>query len=87
MVKSRMVRLAGHVAGIGGKKNMFRGLVGKPEGKRSFGGCEDNIKVDLKNIGIHWIHLAQDRNQTHAFVNTVVSLWVTQKVKKNVLTR
>jgi hypothetical protein len=33
MVKSRRVRRwAGHVAGIGGKKNLFRGLVGKPEG-------------------------------------------------------
>jgi hypothetical protein len=88
IVKSRRVRRwAGHVVGIGGKKNMFRRLVGKPEGKRRFGGCKDNIKVDLKNIGVHWIHVAQDRNQEHAFVSTVVNLWVTQKVKKNLLTR
>jgi hypothetical protein len=58
-------------------------LVGRPEGKRSLGRprrrWEDNIKVDLGEIGIdgtNWIRLAQDRVQWRAFVNTVMNLRV-----------
>jgi hypothetical protein len=58
-------------------------LVGGPEGKRSLGRLrrrwEDNIKMDLKGIGIdgaNWIQLAQDRVQWRIFVNTVMDLWV-----------
>jgi hypothetical protein len=49
---------------------LHRILIGKPEGKRPLGGprCwwEDNIKVDLREIGwgcMDWIDLAQDRDQ------------------------
>jgi hypothetical protein len=56
-------------------------LVGRPEGKRPLGRprlrWEDNIKLDLREIGIYWtnwIHLAQDRVQWRAFVNTVMNL-------------
>jgi hypothetical protein len=40
---------------------------------------EDNIKLDLREIGIDessWIHLAQDSVQWWAFVNTVMNLRV-----------
>jgi hypothetical protein len=40
---------------------------------------EDNIKLDLREIGmsgVTWIQLAEDRVQWWAFVNTVMSLWV-----------
>jgi hypothetical protein len=52
----------------GEKRNAYRILVGKPEGKRPLGRqrCRwlDNIKTDLREIGwdnMDWIHLAQDR--------------------------
>jgi hypothetical protein len=58
-------------------------LVGKPEGNRPLGRprirWEDNIKLDLREIGIdgaNWIRLAQDRVQWRAFVNTVMKLRV-----------
>jgi hypothetical protein len=68
---------------MGEKKNAYRILVGKPEGKRPLGrpGCRwlDSIKVDLREIrwdGIDWIGLPQDKDQWRALVNTVVNLWV-----------
>jgi hypothetical protein len=50
MIKSRTMRSAGHVARIGEKRNEYRILVGKPEGKRRDLRCRwvDNIKMDLK---------------------------------------
>jgi hypothetical protein len=58
-------------------------LVGRPEGKRPLGRhrrrWEDNIKMDLREIGIdgvNWIQLAQDRVQWRVFVNTVMNLRV-----------
>jgi hypothetical protein len=58
-------------------------LVGRPEGKRPLGRprsrWEDNIKMDLREIGIegaNWIRLVQDRVQWQAFVNTVMNLRV-----------
>jgi len=49
---------------------MYRVLVGKPEGKRLLGRprhkWEDNIKMDLKEVGcggMDWVKLAQDRDQ------------------------
>jgi hypothetical protein len=56
-------------------------LVGRPEGKTPLGRprrrWEDNIKLDLREIGIdgaNWIRLAQDRVQWQAFVNKVRKL-------------
>jgi hypothetical protein len=37
IMKSRMMRLASHVARMGAKRNAYRLLVGKPEGKRPLG--------------------------------------------------
>jgi hypothetical protein len=59
-------------------------LVGRPEGKRPLRRprrrLEDNIKLDLRKIGIDgakWIQLDQDRIQWRVFVNTVMNLRVT----------
>jgi hypothetical protein len=56
MVKSRRIRWAGHVARMGRKKkNAYRILVGKSEGKRPLGRPRrrwvDNIKMDHREIG------------------------------------
>jgi hypothetical protein len=58
-------------------------LFGKPKGKRQLGRTrcrwEDNIKMDLREIGIDgvsWIRLAQDRVLWRAFVNTVMNVRV-----------
>jgi hypothetical protein len=66
---------------MGEEKGVYRVLVGRPEGKKPLGRprCrwEDNIKMDLRETGIdgaNWIHLAQDRVQWRAFVNTVMNL-------------
>jgi hypothetical protein len=62
MIKSRWVRWAGHVACMGEARGVYGVLVGRPEGKRPLGRhrCrwEDNIKMDLREIGIdgaNWI--------------------------------
>jgi hypothetical protein len=69
MIKSRRMRWAGHVARLV-KKNAYRILVGKPEGKRPLGNPRRswvyNIKIDLRDIGLggmDWIDLAQDRDR------------------------
>jgi hypothetical protein len=81
MMKSRSMRWAGYVARVGEKRNACRVLVGKPERKRPLGRpkrrWEDNIKMDLREIGwnsMDWIDLAQDRDRRRALVNTVMNL-------------
>jgi hypothetical protein len=74
IIKSRRMRWAGHAARMGEKRNMYRLLVGKPEGKRPLGRPRrrwiDNIKMDLLEIGlsVDWIGLAQDRYRWRALV-------------------
>jgi hypothetical protein len=77
------MRWSGYVARRGEKRNAYRILVGKPEGKRPLGRPRrrrvDNIKMDLTEIewaGMDWIDLAQDRDQWRAVVNTVMNLRV-----------
>jgi hypothetical protein len=56
VVKSRM-RWAGHVAGMGDSRRVYRVLVGKPKGKRQLGRSRrrwENIKMDLQEVG--WGH-------------------------------
>jgi transposase len=67
------MRSVGHVARNGGKKNAYRILVGRPEGKRPLGRPRrrwvDNIKMDLREMGcdgVEWIDMAQDRDQWRA---------------------
>jgi hypothetical protein len=81
MIKSRRMRCARHVAGMGEKRNAYRILVGKPEGKRPLGRprCRwvDNIKIDLREIGwdvMEWIDLDQDRDQWRTLVKMVMNL-------------
>jgi hypothetical protein len=83
MIKSKRMRLAGHVARMGETRNAYRILVGKTEGKRPLGRPRrrwvDNIKMDLRKIGWDgrdWIELAQDRDQWRALVNMVMNLRV-----------
>jgi hypothetical protein len=54
MMKSRRMRWAGHVAHMGERRNAYRGLVGKPEGKipqRRPRRTSEDIKLDLREIG------------------------------------
>jgi hypothetical protein len=67
----------------GEKRNTFRILVGKPEGKRPVGRprCRwvGNIKIDLREIGwdgMDWVDLAQDRDHWRALVNTAMNIRV-----------
>jgi hypothetical protein len=83
VIKSRRMRWVGHVAHMGERKSIYRVLVGRPESKKPLGRprrrWEDDIKLDLREIGIdgaNWIQLAQDWVQWRAFVNTVMNLQV-----------
>jgi hypothetical protein len=46
------MRWKGNVTHMGARRGMFKVLVGKPKGKRPFGGprhrLEDNIKMDVQ---------------------------------------
>jgi hypothetical protein len=64
---------------MGEKRNAYRILVGKQEGRRPLGRpkCRwvDNFKMDLREIGwdgTNWFDLAQDREQWRALLNTVM---------------
>jgi hypothetical protein len=68
---------------MGERRNAYRTLVRKPEGRRPLGRPRrrwvDNIKMDLREIGwdgVDWIDLTRDRGQWRALVNTVMSLRV-----------
>jgi hypothetical protein len=54
-IKSRRMRWAGRVARMGQEKNVYRVLMGKPEGKRPLGRprrrWEDGIRMDLRETG------------------------------------
>jgi hypothetical protein len=83
MIKSRRMRWAGHIAHMGEKRNAYRILVGKPEGKRPLGRPRrrwvNYIKIDLRKIGwdgVGWVDLAQDGDQWRALVNMVMNLKV-----------
>jgi hypothetical protein len=83
MIKSRRMRWVGHVARMGEKRNAYRLLVGKPEGKRPLVRPRrrwvDNIGMGLGEVGwgdVDWIGLAQDRDKWRALVNSVMNLRV-----------
>jgi hypothetical protein len=67
---------------LGEKRNAYRLLVGKPEGKRPLGRPRHwwvDIRMDLGEVGwgdVDWIDLAQDRNRWRALVNLVLNLRV-----------
>jgi hypothetical protein len=68
---------------MGEKRNVYRLLVGRPEGKRPVGSPRrrwiDNIRMDLLELGVSvvdCIGLAQDRYRWRALVNSVMNLRV-----------
>jgi hypothetical protein len=68
---------------LGEKRNVYRILVGKLEGRRPLGRYryrwEDNITVNFRGVGwggMDWIDLSQDRDKCRAVVNMVMNLWV-----------
>jgi hypothetical protein len=83
VTKSMTMRWAGYVARMGERRDVYGVLVERSEGKRPLGRPrrkrEDNIKMDLGEIGIdgaNWIRLAQDRVQWRTFVSMVTNLRV-----------
>ena len=64
-------------------RGVHKVLVGKPEGKRPLGRprcrCEDNIKLDLEEVGrgcVDWMELAKDRDRWRALVSTLMNFRV-----------
>ena len=83
VIKSRRMRLAGHVARMGEERRVYRVLVGKPEGKRPLGRPRrrwvDNIRMDLQEVGcgcMDWIGLARDRDRWRTLVSAEMNLRV-----------
>jgi hypothetical protein len=81
MIKSKRMRWEWHIARMGTKGNAYRVLVGKPEGKEPLGRprymLEDNIKMDLREIGCggtDGMNVSQDRDQWQALLNKVMNL-------------
>jgi hypothetical protein len=75
--------MGGACGAHGEVRGAYNILVGRPEGRRPPGRprhrWEDNIKMDLREIGfvdVDWIHCAQDRDRRRAVVNTVMNLRV-----------
>ena len=83
VIKSRRLRWAGHVARMEEGRSAFKILTCRPVEKRLLGRprlrWEDNIKMDLEEIGINagnWIDSAQDRNYWRVLVNAELNLRV-----------
>jgi hypothetical protein len=77
------MRWAGHVARMGERRYKYKILFEKHESKRPLGrsrhSWEDNIKMDLSEIvceNVDWLHMAKDRAQWRALVNTDTNLRV-----------
>jgi len=78
VIKSRRMRWAGHVTRMREDRGVHRVLVGKPERKRPLRRprrrWEDNIKMDLQEVGVgreDWMELAQDRDRWRSLVGMV----------------
>ena len=83
VIKSRRLRWAGHLARMEEGRSAFKILTGKPTGKRPLGRprstSEDNIRMDLEEIGINagnWVVSAQDKDYLRALVNTRSNLCI-----------
>jgi hypothetical protein len=79
VIKSRRMRWAGHVARMEEGRGVHKVLVGKLEGRRPRRRWDDNIKMDLEEVGRgcgDWMVLAQDRGRWRALVSTVMNFRV-----------
>jgi len=83
VIKSRRIKWAGHVARMGERRGVHSVLVGNHERKRPLCrprlGWEDNIEMDLQDVGcggMDWIELAQGRDRWRALVNAVMDFRV-----------
>ena len=83
MIKSKRLRRAGHVARMVEGRRALKILISKLTRKRPLGRSrcrrEDNIRTDLKEIGINtrnWVDLAQDRDYWRALINAILNLQV-----------
>jgi len=79
---------------MGEGRGVYKVLVGKPEGKRPLRRprrrWEDNIKMDLQEVGcggVSWIELAQDRDRWRALVNAVMNLRFPKNVENFLTSR
>jgi hypothetical protein len=75
--------MGGECSTYGKRRGVYRVLMGKPEGRRPLGRprrrCEDNIKMDLQEVGyggMDWIELSQDRERWRALLSAVMNLQV-----------
>jgi hypothetical protein len=80
VIKLRRIRWTGHVAQMGWERGVYEILVEKPDGKSPLGRSrhrwEDNIKMDLQEVGcggMGWIGLPQVRDRWRAVVNAVMN--------------
>ena len=83
VIKSRRMRWAGHLAHIGEEREVYRVLVGKPEGKRPLWRPRrrwgHNIRMHFQEVCcgyVDWIGMAQDRERWRTLVSAVMNLWV-----------
>ena len=83
VIKSRILRWTEHVARMEEGRSAFKILTGKHTGKRPLGRpsrrWEDNIRMDLEEIGINegnWVDSAQDRDYWRALMNGALKLRV-----------
>jgi hypothetical protein len=82
MIKYKILIWVVHVARVKESRGIFKILTGKPTGKRLVGKprrrWEDNIRMDLEEIGINarnWVDSAKERNYWRALVNAALNLW------------
>jgi hypothetical protein len=83
VIRLRRMRWVGHVAHTGEMRSAHTILIGQSEWKRRLGKprlrWEDNIRMDLKEIGwecVEWMYQGEDRDRWWALVNTVMSIRV-----------
>ena len=81
VIRCRRLRWAGHVARMEEGSSAFKIFTDKTPGKKRLGRprrrWEDNIRIDLKEIGINtrnWVDLAQDRDYWRTLVNVALNL-------------